>query len=171
MFNKSNHYQSAYRKFRSNETAILKIHNGIMSSMYYGRVTALTLLDLHLSAAFNTIDHTIPLRRFDNWFAVIGKPLNCYTSHLSKRCQRNKLCDCLSSKADLPVGVPQGSVLGPLLFTLITTPLSSMISEHGISDYLYADDSQLYVSFASRDSSAALNSLPSAWPLSSHGCQ
>ena len=56
----SNDYQSAYRKFRSTETALLKIHNYIFSSMDDGRVTALTLLDL--SAPFNAIDHTVLLR-------------------------------------------------------------------------------------------------------------
>ena len=67
--------------------------------------------------------------------------------------------DCLSSKADLKFGIPQGSVLGPLLFTLHTTPLISMISGHAIPHHLCADDSQLYVSLASGDSAAALNGL------------
>ena len=57
----SNDYQSAYRKFHSTETALLKIHNDILSSMDDCRVTALTLLDL--SAAFDTADHTILLKR------------------------------------------------------------------------------------------------------------
>ena len=82
-------------------------------------------------------------------------------SFLTGRCQRIKLGDCLSSKAYLKFGVPQGSVLGPPLFTLYTTPLSSMISGHAIPHRLYADDSQLYVSFASGDSAAALNGLQS----------
>ena len=77
------------------------------------------------------------------------------------RCQRIKLGDCLSSKADLKFGDPQGSVLGPLLFTLYTTPLSSMISGHAILHHLSADNSQLYVSFASGDSATALNGLQS----------
>ena len=67
----------------------------------------------------------------------------------------------MSSKADLKFGVPQWSILGPLLFTLYTTPLNSMICENAIPHHLYADDSQLYVSFASGDSAAALNGLQS----------
>ena len=70
----SNDYQSAYRKFHSTETALLKIHNDILSSMDDGRVTALTLLDL--SAAFDTTDHTILLSRLGNWFGVSGKALD-----------------------------------------------------------------------------------------------
>ena len=65
----------------------------------------------------------------------------------------------MSSKADLKFGVSQRSVLGPLLFTRYTSPLSSMISGHTIPHYLYADDSQLYVFFASGNSTAALNGL------------
>ena len=124
-----------------------------------GKVTARTLLDL--SAAFDTIDHTILLRRLDDWFGVTGKTLNWFKSYLTGTCQRIKLGDCLSSKANLKFGVPQGSVLGPLLFTLCTTPLSSMIFEHAIPHHLYADDRQLYVSFASGDSPAAMNDLQS----------
>ena len=122
-----------------------------------GKVTAQTLLDL--SAAFDTIDHTILLRRPDDWFGATGKALNWFKSYLTGRCQKIKLGDCLSSKADLKFGVPQGSILGSLLFTLYTTPLSSMIFGHAIPHHLYADDCQLYVFFASGDSGAALNGL------------
>ena len=157
--NTSNQYQSAYRKFHSTDTALLKIRNDILSSMDTVKVTALTLFDL--SAAFNTIDHTILLRRLDDWFVVTGKALDWFQSYLTGGCQRIKLGDCLSSKADLKFGVPQRSVIGPLLFTLHTTPLSSMIFEHAIPHHLYADDSQLCVSLASGDSAAALNGLQS----------
>ena len=156
--NTSNQYQSAYTKFHSTETALLKIHNDILASRDAGKVTSLALLDL--SAAFDTLDHTILLRRLDDWFGATGKALNWFFKlYLTDRCQRIKPGDCLSSKADLKFGVPQRSVLGPLLFMLYTTPLSSMICEHTIPDYLYADDSQLYVFFASGDSAAALNDL------------
>ena len=119
----------------------------------------MTLLDL--SAAFDTIDHTILLRRLGNWFGVSGKALDWFKSYLTGRSQRIKLGNGLSSRSDLSFGVPQGSVLGPLLFTLYTTPLSSLVSGHAIPHHLYADDGQLYVSFSSGDSATALNGLPS----------
>ena len=145
-----------------------------------GKVTAQTLLDF--SAVFDTIAHssriddhidhtirriddhiahTILLSRLDYWFGVTGKALDWLKSYLTGRCQRIRLGDCLSSIADLKFGVPQWSVLGPLLFTLYTTPLSSIICEHAIPHHLYADDSQLYVFFASGDSAAALKGLQS----------
>ena len=68
----SNDYQSAYMKFHSTETALLKIHNDILSSMDDGRVTALTLLDF--SAAFDRIDHTILLRRLAIGLGRVGRP-------------------------------------------------------------------------------------------------
>ena len=100
----SNDYQSAYTKFHSTETALLKIHNDILSSMDDGRVTALTLLDL--SAAFDTLDHTILLRILGNWFGVSGKALDWFKSYLTGRSQRIKLGNCLSSRSDLSFGVP-----------------------------------------------------------------
>ena len=124
-----------------------------------GRVTALTLLDV--STAFDTIDHTILLRRLGDWFGVNGKALDGIKSYLTGRSQRIKLGNCLSSRYDLCFGVPQGSVLSPLLFTLCTTPLSSLILGHAIPHHLYADDSQLYISFSSGNSAAALNGLQS----------
>ena len=131
----SYHFQSAYKTFHSTETAFLKIHNDIPSSMNNGKVTALTLLDL--SAAFHTIDHTILLRKLGKWFGVTGKALDGFKSYLTGRCQRIQPGDCLSFKSDLTFGIPQGSVLGPLLFTLYTSPLSSLISGHYLSPPLW----------------------------------
>ena len=127
-----------------------------LSSMDDGRVTALTLLDL--SAAFDTIDHINLLRRLGDWFGVSGKALDWFKSYLTGRSQRFNL----SSRSDLSFGVPQESVLGPLLFTLYTNQLSSLVPlGHAIRHHLYADDSQLYISFPLGNSAAALNGLQS----------
>ena len=124
-----------------------------------GRVTALTLLDV--SAVFDTVDHTILLRRIGHCFGVSGKALDWFKSYSTGRSQRIKLGNCLSSRSDLSSRVPQGPVLGPLVFTLYTTLLSSLISGHAIPHHLYADDSQLYVYSSSGNFAAALNGLQS----------
>ena len=157
--NASNSFQSAYKKLHSTETALLKIHNDIITAMDGGRVTALTLLDL--SAAFDTIDHQILLTRLQTWFGISGMALKWITSYLTDRYQQIKIENALSPSVSIPFGVPQGSVLGPLLFTLYTTPLSSIINEHTVPHHLYADDSQLYVSFSTRDSVESLKNLQS----------
>ena len=124
-----------------------------------GKVTALTLLDL--SAAFDTIDHAILLNRLQNWFGISGLALSWLSSYLSNRSQQIKLDGILSPRSKLPFGVPQGSVLGPVLFTLYTTPLSTVIQGHSVSHQLYADDSQLFISFSSDDSATQLHNLKS----------
>ena len=104
--NTSSHDQFAIRKFHSTETELHKIHNDILSSLDDGRVTALTLLDL--SATFHTTDHNIPLRRLDDWFGVTGKARDWFKSYPTGTCQRIKLGDCLSSKAELTFGALKG---------------------------------------------------------------
>ena len=69
--NTSNQYQSAYKKFHSTETALLKIHSDILASMDASKVTALAFLDL--SAALDTIDHIILLSRLDDWLVLPGR--------------------------------------------------------------------------------------------------
>ena len=138
--NLSTVFQSAYKKLHSTETALLKVHNDITLNMDNGRVTALTLLDL--SAAFDKINHSILMDRLSVWYGVSGRALSWFRSYLSGRHQRVKIGDCFSSPLNISCGVPQGSVLGPLLFTLYTTPLSLVINRYHLSHHLYADDTQ-----------------------------
>ena len=122
-----------------------------------GKVTALTLLDL--SAAFDTIDHDILITRLSTWYGISGTALSWFTSCLTDRQQAIKIGNCFSDMLPTSCGVPQGSVLGPLLFTLYTTPLSSVIQSHNLDHHLYADDTQIYVSLTTPDTCRSLNQL------------
>ena len=152
--------QSAYRKFHSTETALLAVQNDIISAMDQGKVTALILLDL--SAAFDTVDHTILLHRLEHWFGITGVALDWLKSYLLDRSQFVSTNGCLSEVAKLTCGVPQGSVLGPLLFTLYTVPLGSLLDKQNLHYHLYADDTQLYLNFDQASSSQSFDLLSSA---------
>ena len=141
-----NTFQSAYTKSHSTETTLLAVHDHIIKAMGKKQVTALCLLDL--SSAFDTIDHTILLQRLSSWFGINGIALSWIKSYLTSRSFKVNVNGSLSSVFPVLFGVPQGSVLGPLLFTLYTTPLSSLISASPVSHHLYADDTQLFISFS-----------------------
>jgi hypothetical protein len=147
-------FQSAYRKFHSTETALLRIQNDLLLSIDQRKLSALVLLDL--SAAFDTIDHDILLSRLSSTFGITGSALCLLTSYLKNRSQSVSIGSHSTPPSPMPTGVPQGSVLGPLLFSLYTTPLSYLIATSQVSYHLYADDTQLYISF---ESSHATNSL------------
>ena len=103
---------------------------------------ALVIKDL--SAAFDTIDHNILLRRLEIQFGILGLALKWIKSYLSGRKQLVKIGNTISDALDLDFVVPQGSILGPLLFSLYTSPVSDIAESHGIGYMFYADDSQLY---------------------------
>ena len=137
--------QSAYREYHSTETALVKVQSDIINAVDNNNVALLILLDL--SAAFDTIDHTILLRRLQNSFGVEGQALEWFHSYLVGRTQRVSIEGATSDNQVLTYGVPQGSVLGPILFTCYTTPLGDIIQNQGLIRHFYADDSQLYVFF------------------------
>ena len=97
---------------------------------------AAMVLLLDLSAAFDTIDHEMLLARLSSWFGIKGKVLSWMRSYLIDRSQFVKVPGATSSKSQIQCGVPQGSVLGPLLFTLYTAPLANVISSYGLSYHL-----------------------------------
>ena len=151
------HSQSAYRRFHSTETAVLKIKNDIMNALNKRKITALILLDL--SAAFDTIHHEKLLDRLSGYYGVTGIALSWIRSYLASRTQSVKLDGYESKTRPLNTGVPQGSVLGPLLFTLYTATLSGLIRSHGLNSHSYADDSQLYLSFDTQDIESELQRI------------
>ena len=121
--------------------------------MDQGEVTALTLLNL--SAAFDTIDHATLTNRLSDWYGISGEAQIWLSSYLQNRHQSVKIKNTLSDKVTLS----QGSVLGPVLFTLYTTPLSAIISSFDINHHLYADDTQIYMSLPVSNSRESLENL------------
>ena len=137
--------QSAYRKRHSTETALLKVTNDILMNMDCQQVTLLVMLDL--SAAFDTVDHEILLNRLNSRVGVKGQALKWFASYLTNRSLRVSFGQALSEKFELSYGVPQGSCLGTLLYTIYASELLDIIEKHLPDAHTYADDTQLYLSF------------------------
>uniref|UniRef100_A0A3B3HCK7 Reverse transcriptase domain-containing protein n=1 Tax=Oryzias latipes TaxID=8090 RepID=A0A3B3HCK7_ORYLA len=144
------HFQSGFRRAHSTETALLRVTNDILMQGDAGKCSVLLLLDL--TAAFDTVDHYILLDRLKNWVGISGSALNWFSSYLTGRSFSVVFSKFKSSSAPLTSGVPQCSVLGPLLFILYLLPLQHILSSfNDISYHFYADDIQLYVSFKPQD--------------------
>ena len=125
------------------------MQNDILQAVDSRGGAILVLLDL--SAAFDTIDHETLIRTLDIYCGIRGDPLKWSLSYLKGRVQSVQIGSTFSREQNLLFGVPQGSVLGPVLFTIYTTPLGRIIQRHGLTYHLYADDTQLYMAFKPSD--------------------
>jgi len=137
--------QSAYRAGHSTETAAVKITDDIRREIDQGRVVVLVLLDL--SAAFDTVHHDLLLDQLSSRFGLTGNALEWVASYLGDRTQSVCVNGITSSKKPLLWGVPQGSVLGPELFSDYSAPIMDIIRAFGLMGHCYADDTQIYDSF------------------------
>ena len=134
--------QSAYRNFHSTETVLLKVLNDLLLVVDNGDEAVLLLLDF--SAAFDTLDHTVLLQRLAKDYSITGTVLQWIDSYLQDSTQRVIINGTSSAPSSLSCGVPQGSVVGPLLFLLYTGPLARIITSHqGVNYAMYADDTQI----------------------------
>jgi hypothetical protein len=129
--------QSAYRPDHSTETA-LRVMNNLLMAVDGGNAAILALLVQ--SAAFDTIDHSVLLDRLSTRFGICGSALDWFSSDLANRSQSVQVFGVTSPPIFLTCGVPQGSVLGPVMFTLYNSPIHDIAVHHGISDQYYADN-------------------------------
>src|SRR6218665_2815233 len=109
-----------------------------------------------------TIGHNILLQRLSSWFSTSSTALLWFQSYLSTRSFFVKACSHSSQSLPLSCGVPQGSILDPLLFILSTTTLSHLIKPSSVDHHLYADDTQLFISFSPASFSTSIAQLLSA---------
>ncbi|XP_075304653.1 uncharacterized protein LOC142366593 [Odontesthes bonariensis] len=141
-------YQSGFKVGHSTETALLAVTESLQTARANSLSSVLILLDL--SAAFDTVNHDILLSTLEG-MGVSGSALSMFSSYLTDRFYQVTLRGSVSRPRRLTTGVPQGSVLGPLLFSLYTSSLGSVIHSHNFSYHCYADDTQLILSFPPSD--------------------
>ena len=136
-------HQSGYKKKHSCETGMFKMVGDVQQMTAKRNHVALLLLDL--SSAFDVLNHDILINRLQVHFGIEGDALTWLTTYLKGRTFSVCIQGCHGKKTVLLFGVPQGSLLGPLLFILYSKQIETIALKYGLSVQLYADDSQLYI--------------------------
>ena len=135
--------QSAYRTGHSTEIALLRVHHDLTLAL--DRNCCAVLLMLDLSAAFDTIDHSILLRRLEHSYGISDSVLLWLRSYMEGRTRRVAIGSVHSNSIQLNFGVPQVSVLGPRLYCMFSKPIGEICKRHNMLYHCYADDSQVYL--------------------------
>ena len=136
-----------------------------METIDSGKITILTALDM--SAAFDTLDHVTLLHRLQHTFGLSGYVISWIRSYLTDRSSFVKIDSSSSPSTTILTGVPQGSVLGPLLFVLFISPIANVINSDQsnqnniVSFHQYADDNQLYIGTNSSTLTSQIASIES----------
>ena len=154
-----NSCQSAYCPGHNTETALLKVVYDLFLSISKGNISVLALLDF--SSAFDTIDHSILVHRLHTDFGFTDAVLQWFSSYLTDRTHYVSLSNHCSAFAPVHSGVPHGSVLGPMLFTMYIKPLSAIIDSHSIMHHTFTYDLQLQMSAPSDGISELLHCVQS----------
>ena len=149
--------QSAYKQHHSVETALTRVQNDVILSLDQREEALLVLLDF--TSAFDTIDHDIMLTRSARRYGFGGCVQNWLKSYLSGRSHVVKIENNFSCSVPDECGVPQGSVMGPILFSLYSAPIYDIIQAHGLSSMIYADDVQVYLTFPISDRETAVQRI------------
>lgn len=134
--------QSGFRPNHSCTTALLEVTDDIVSACDNKKLTVLTLIDY--SKAFDRINHRLLLAIL-HFIGFSENSVGLISQYLSQRLQRVKYRDQLSTYLSVDHGVPQGSILGPLLFTIYTSEFKKVLIN--CKSHFYADDTQVYYSF------------------------
>ena len=141
MLNILNNKQFGFRKLHSSYMALMALMDNLINSLEKGEYVAGIFLDY--SKAFDTVDHDIMLRKLCH-YGIRGSALNWFSSYLSDRKQLVTYNDITSSTKVISCGVPQGSILGPLLFLIHINDLCNICKL--TTPILFADDTNLFSS-------------------------
>src|SRR6218665_23357 len=152
--------QSGFRRNHSTGTLLVCLLSDFYGAMDCGQITLLALFNV--SAAFNSVDHSILLNRLSVSFGLIGKPLEWLRSFLTDRTHCVVVGSSRSCWVPALFGVPKGSVLGPLLYILYTADIGSLMQSCGLLHQLYADDIQAYIHCNAADAVASVGLMCSA---------
>lgn len=158
--------QSGFRAKHSTTTALLHVCDDIFKALDQAKTMLLVLLDF--SRAFDTLDHSILLNKLE-YFGLHTSSINLIKNYLLKRCQRVRLNSALSDYVEISQGVPQGSILGPLLFSLYSCDFHKHLRV--CSSHQYADDTQIYHSFNTTNVAEAVNAINSDLSIISDLCK
>ncbi len=142
-------FKSGFQVHHSTETALIKIINYICLNSDTDKISVLVLLDLN--AAFDTFNHNILLQRLENWDGLSGMVHKWFRSYWERRGYYESIEEHKSKWTSMTCGVPQGSILAPLLFRLYMLPLGQIMRKYQIAYHSYADDTQIYLALSPKD--------------------
>ena len=136
-------HQSAYRPFHSTETALFLVMNDTYKAC--SNRNAVLMMSLDLYAAIETISSDVLLNCLCTEFGLKERAFSCIAAYLCKRKQFVKIGRHFSPAVLIDAGVPQKSVLGPILFTIYISTVKHIIDNYGIIFHQYADDTHFHI--------------------------